>query len=76
MRSLLPVILSIVCAGSFARADQAIPSVADSPETVRPLLVGATIPAVTLADADGRPVALKDRVARKPSILIFYRGGW
>lgn len=41
-----------------------------------PLAVGDQIPAVTLRDADGALVALDHLVAKQPSILIFYRGGW
>ena len=50
--------------------------VADAPENIRPILIGATIPNLSLADLDGMPVRLMDLVSRKPTILIYYRGGW
>ncbi len=46
------------------------------PEDISPLLVGETIPAATLPDAEGKPTDLQVLVAQKPTILVFYRGGW
>lgn len=46
------------------------------PRDVSPLLVGENIPVAMLPDADGQPVNLNEAVARKPTILVFYRGGW
>ncbi len=46
------------------------------PEDISPLLVGETIPAMTLPDAAGKPTDLQALIAQKPTILIFYRGGW
>ena len=50
--------------------------IADSPEQIRPLMIGAPIPDVTLVTPDHRPVVLRDAVATQPTILIYYRGGW
>ncbi|MBU1309909.1 MAG: AhpC/TSA family protein [Gammaproteobacteria bacterium] len=50
--------------------------IAPAPEQVRPLLNGLAIPAVTLTGADNKAVALSELVQQKPSILVFYRGGW
>ena len=50
--------------------------IADSPEQVTPLLNGLTIPAVYLTDSHGKAVALTELVKQKPSVLVFYRGGW
>ncbi len=46
------------------------------PEDVSPLLIGEMIPTTTLLDASGKNVDLNKAVAEKPTILIFYRGGW
>lgn len=54
----------------------AAPAIAPSPEQVTPLLNGLTIPAVNLTTADNQTVALKQLVQQKPSVLVFYRGGW
>lgn len=50
--------------------------VADTPENIRPILVGATIPDLVLANLDGESVRLMDLVSRRPTVLIYYRGGW
>jgi peroxiredoxin len=47
-----------------------------SAQEVRPLLIGAEVPNVTLQTAEGKPFDLKAAAAKKPAILIFYRGGW
>jgi peroxiredoxin len=51
-------------------------SIADSAEDVTPLLNGQQIPNVTLRTADGAPVSLQALIMQKPSIILFYRGGW
>jgi hypothetical protein len=38
--------------------------------------VGQTAPDFTLPNADGRPVGLKELLARGPVVLSFYRGRW
>lgn len=50
--------------------------VPDSPSEIRPLLIGAPVPKVTLQTADGNPFDLNAAVSGRPSVLIFYRGGW
>lgn len=46
------------------------------PEEVSPLLIGEQIPTSTLLDAKGKSFNLNAALAAKPTILIFYRGGW
>ncbi len=46
------------------------------PEDISPLLAGENIPQAVLADAAGKPFDLNAAVAAKPTILVFYRGGW
>lgn len=41
-----------------------------------PLKVGDSIPDVTLRDESSKEVALRQMAAEKPTVLIFYRGGW
>ncbi|HVS65033.1 MAG TPA: hypothetical protein VMT85_16185 [Thermoanaerobaculia bacterium] len=45
-------------------------------EDIRPLLIGAEVPSVEVRTLDGDAVDLRDIVRRKPTILLFYRGGW
>ena len=41
-----------------------------------PLKVGDTIPDVTLRTEEDQSVSLRQLVSAKPTVLIFYRGGW
>lgn len=50
--------------------------VARDPESVTPLLVGQEIPEVSLRNKDGKKLELRTLVSKKPSIVVFYRGGW
>ena len=58
---------------AFAAAPVEIPQ---KPEDISPLLVGETIPDLSVAGIDGKAVNLKAEVAKKPTVLVFYRGGW
>ncbi|HMQ10546.1 MAG TPA: peroxiredoxin-like family protein [Oligoflexia bacterium] len=51
-------------------------TVPDSPEKVKALQVGQSIPKVTLKDITDNDVQLNKLVQEKPTVLIFYRGGW
>ncbi len=50
--------------------------VAEKASDVAPLLIGETIPDITLFSSEGAPLNLRQKVAEKPTILLFYRGGW
>jgi peroxiredoxin len=50
--------------------------VAPSAAEAKPLAVGATAPGVNLLNADGSSFDLGAAFSEKPTILIFYRGGW
>jgi peroxiredoxin len=43
---------------------------------VQPLGVGVKAPTISLRGSDGRSVDLAAKYAQKPTVLIFYRGGW
>lgn len=45
-------------------------------DEVKPLEAGAMLPDVRVRTVAGEAFALKDAVAEKPAVLIFYRGGW
>lgn len=45
-------------------------------KAVTPLLNGMKVPAVTLQFPDGSPVSLKALIMEKPTVILFYRGGW
>lgn len=46
------------------------------PQDISPLLSGENIPQVKLLDAAGQSFDLNAAVLSKPTILVFYRGGW
>lgn len=50
--------------------------VADKAENVAPLLIGEQIPDATLLNTKGEKVQLATLLVQKPTVLIFYRGGW
>ena len=69
---LLLFLSAAVASGAVARAAE----VAGSPEEIRPLLIGAKAPDLTLKTGDGQPFSLREAIAEKPTVLILYRGGW
>jgi len=48
----------------------------ESSAEVCPVLAGTEIPKVILKSLDGSPFDLFSEVSEKPSVVIFYRGGW
>jgi peroxiredoxin len=51
-------------------------SVAESANEICPVKIGEPIPDVTLKNIDGNSINLQEIVNQKPTLLIFYRGGW
>ena len=45
-------------------------------EDAKPLKTGVKAPEVNLTSTDGKSTALKQILGGKPSIVVFYRGGW
>ena len=50
--------------------------VPDAAEKVQPLAVGSSIPKVGVQTIDGKSGSLPKILARQPTVLVFYRGGW
>lgn len=71
---------ALLCISPFSlfAADTAAPvsAIAKAPTEVHPLLLGSAVPDVTLNALDGKAVSLREVVAGKPALLVFYRGGW
>lgn len=67
------VVLIIVSFNALA-VDRA--QIREKAEDVTPLLNGATVPKATVKLADGSPVSLQALLMQKPSVVVFYRGGW
>lgn len=64
MKTLLP--LMTLLAAALLRAEP----------VTQPLKIGDTVPDVSLLTLENTRVDLRRLVARKPTVLIFYRGGW
>lgn len=45
-------------------------------EDISPLLIGETFPSAQLASVEDDVIDLQKVLAEKPSVIIFYRGGW
>jgi peroxiredoxin len=45
-------------------------------EDISPLLIGEKLPEAMLLDEDGKPINLNEEIAKKKTVLVFYRGGW
>ena len=64
-------ILTLTLVSLFATAQ-----VADRAEEISPLLIGETIPDVLLKAPDGSEHTFHSILSRKPTVILFYRGGW
>lgn len=51
-------------------------SVPEKATDICPLLPGESIPEVEVRNLTGETIALKKIIGSKPTVLIFYRGGW
>ena len=75
-KTLVIAVVLTLLAGVSVEVVRAESGVAQSAEEICPLLPGVKLPEVTLQKIDGSDLDLAQEVARKPTILIFYRGGW
>jgi len=57
-------------------ASAAFGALAPSPEAAKPLASGAKAPDAAVLNTDGSSAKLSSLIAGKPTILIFFRGGW
>lgn len=63
----------LLCLAPFTAWAQ---DIADSPEHVRPLLIGTPAPELHLKTDQGEDFDLDKALSEKPTILILYRGSW
>ncbi len=71
----LPVLAAVVvaCNRTDGISDAGLPR---SPEEVKPIGKGGQAPSATLKGSDGKSTSLKEVISGKPTVVIFYRGGW
>ena len=69
MKKLL--LITLIIAGCSNQ--QSIPIVA---EDISPILIGEKLPNANFQNAEGKSVQLRTLLEEKPTVLVFYRGGW
>jgi peroxiredoxin len=67
--------LMVVLVATLSAAS-AIAGVPDDPRQVQPLAVGARAPVFSATTQDGVPRTFTPDSYRKPTVILFYRGGW
>ena len=73
MKTLLLTLLILSSGWGGQMAAEPVPEQADD---IRPILIGQKLPQITLRTPENEPIDLNAEIARKPTVLIFYRGGW
>lgn len=63
-------VATLLCSSAYA---QEVPA---QPTDIAPLLIGEKIPDSQVKDPDGATISLQEEISKKPTVLIFYRGGW
>ena len=51
-------------------------SVAENADAIKPLLIGQFAPNVVLKTEFGGDIELQSLIEKRPTVIIFYRGGW
>lgn len=73
--ALFGLVLSLTAKYSYQQ-EKELKQPAASAEDIHPLLIGAAVPEVTLTMVDGNSFDLRAEVTEKPTVIMFYRGGW
>lgn len=71
------VLWSVTC--SYADDGKTAPNpgvIATSADAAQPLGVGSEVPDINVRTVDGSNVALHTLLSERPTVLVFYRGGW
>jgi hypothetical protein len=72
-QSLLGCLIGLLLCAAPSTAQDPAPQ---SPDAIRPLLIGAAAPSAAVLALDGTELDLADIVTQKPTVLIFFRGAW
>ena len=59
-----------------AQTGNTLDKVPTAPELVKPLKVGDAVPEALVKNSNDKEIDLKALVLSKPTVLIFFRGGW
>ncbi len=71
MKKVIYLVLFVI--GLSVQAQNSLPKLATE---IAPLLIGEKIPNVTVKSLENTAVDLMELIAKKRTILVFYRGGW
>lgn len=71
MKNVMLILLSLVFASISSNAQ-----LPEKAEDISPLLNGETLPDAVLKAPDGNEHNLSEVLKQKPSVVLFYRGGW
>ena len=64
----------LLCAGVGHSQNKTV--VAPTAQETNPIKIGSALPKISLTAVDSKEFDLSASVAKKPTVLIFYRGGW
>lgn len=67
------IVLSLLGLFSIFNLNAQVPKKA---KDISPLLIGEKIPTAKLQDVEGKIIDFNHFIAQKPSVVVFYRGGW
>ena len=70
---LLVILVAAVCTSNTSVSAGGVP---DSAESIQPLLIGSKLPSMALTTPDGKRYDVSEATKTKPTVLVFYRGGW
>jgi len=73
------IVLTTITAAALllaSRVPAEVASVPSDPKLVKPIAVGQSLPDIKLKAADEATFDLNASIAAKPTVLIFFRGGW
>ena len=79
MRKILIIVIGLfifISNSAYSQHSERMQVYPQRAEDISPLLIGERIPAMILTDAAGKSVQMEKLFSEKPTILIFYRGGW
>lgn len=79
MRKILIIVIGLfifISNSAYSQHSEGMQVYPERAEDISPLLIGERIPAMILTDAAGKSVQMEKLFSEKPTILIFYRGGW
>jgi len=73
MKSIVKIFLAFFCYSCVSISFAQTP---DKAENISPMLVGEILPEASFKDANGQIIKLSSILKLKPTVLVFYRGGW